>query len=150
MDRHCLCTEKAQFDIKAHLTQAVNTDVALKLSELLNKHLDFENKCFFNRNLACSAPHPLHITSLLHHPLNLQCLWGHHKYRKKSLNCFWQSLGLGSSEASSADLHTAGRIYYTEKIRRRHSVTRLLSEREESWVHRGLRAGRWPLKMKAG
>lgn len=51
---------------------------------------------------------------------------------------------------------TAGRIYYigrgakkTESIRGRHSVNSLLPEREQSWEHRGLCAGRWPWQ-KAG
>lgn len=109
-------------------------------------------------NLVCEIP-PLPFTTtpaptpLIHRPLNLQCLWSSPRIQK-SLNSFWQSLGRVSRGASSTELHTAGRIYYAEKkkikIRGRHSVTRSLPEREQSWECWGLWAGRWPSKTEAG
>lgn len=114
----------------------INTHLSERQKErerfrLQNKKRNWINKKkFFNRCSTCCHPptpsHYLPTSPPTQPPMSLGS-----RLIQKSLNSFWQSLGPGSRGALSSDLHTAGRIYYTEKIRRRHSVTRLLSEREE-------------------
>lgn len=125
---------------------------ACKQTNKLHLHLChyiwfMETNDSLRRYLTCSLTHPslwpLWASPPTQPPMSLES-----PQIQKSLNSFWQSPGLVSRGASSSDLYAAGRIYYIEKISRRHSVTRLLPEREQSWEHWGLWAGRWPSKLR--
>lgn len=105
-------------------------------------------------NLVCETPPSPSLpppTPPIHRPLNLQCLWSSPRIQK-SLNSFWQSLGRVSRGASSIRVAHCWKdlLRWKKKIRGRHSVTRSLPEREQSWESWGLWAGRWPSKTEAG
>lgn len=118
-------------------------------SSFVSVQLVYRNKWFFKRYLTWPVTHPSlwpphPAPPPTQPPMSLES-----PQIQKSLNSFWQSLGPVSRGASSTDFARRWKdLLHWKKIRRRHSVTRLLPEREQSWEHWRLWAGRWPLENR--